>query len=126
MLPNLKRNNSLFTIIFFITFFILGIFIFSDFGLGIDEDNSRLNGFVSLNYIFENFFPESTYKINNIINVPDINNYSEQGNGVVFDLPMAFAELIFKVTDDRQIYLLRHFFNFYYFLFLYIFSIKLL
>ena len=107
-----NHNKNLFVYIFFITFFIIGIYIFSDFGIGVDEDNSRVNGFVSLKYIFEVFFPDNVFKINDIINVPNINNYGQQGNGVVFDLPAAFFELIFNITNPREIYLLRHLLNF--------------
>ena len=33
-------------------------------------------------------------------------------SGIVFDLPLALLELIFQVDDSREIFLLRHFFNF--------------
>ena len=108
----IKKNKNFYTSIFFTSLFLIGIYSFSDFGIGVDEDNSRVNGFVSLKYIFEIFSPDNVFRINDIINVPNINNYSEQGNGVVFDLPAAFLELIFDITNPREIYLLRHLINF--------------
>ena len=36
-------------------------------------------------------------------------------SGIIFDLPMAFLELIYQIEDSRQYYLLRHFFNFLFF-----------
>ena len=108
----INKNRNLFIYLFLISLFVVGIFIFSDYGLSVDSDNSRVNGFVSLKYIFEIFFPDYVFKIDNILNVPNINTYDERWNGAAFDLPMAFFEFVFKVTDTREIYLFRHFFNF--------------
>ena len=74
----IKQNKNFYTSIFFISLFLIGIYIFPDFGIGVDEDNSRVNGFVSLKYIFEIFFPDNVFRINDIMNVPNINKYSEQ------------------------------------------------
>ena len=112
MLLFINKNRNLFIYLFFISLFIIGIFIFSDYGLSVDDDNSRANGFVSLKHIFEIFFSQYTFKIDDIIDVSNINIYEERYNGSAFDLPMAFLELVFKITDSRQIYLFRHFFNF--------------
>ena len=107
-----QNINHLIVIIFFSIIFLIGSYIFSDYGISIDEDNSRFNGFVSLKYILELFNSNLLHNLEQIINVPKINNYFEQGNGVTFDLPFALFELIFKVNDPRQIFLLKHFFTF--------------
>ena len=126
MFKDIKKNNIFATLSFFIILFFIGISIYADFGLGVDEDNSRVNGFVSLRYIYEIFSPQNIFKIDKIIIVSNINDYSQQGNGVVFDLPMAFLELIFNITDDRQIYLIRHFSNFLFFFISIIFFYKII
>ena len=126
MFKDIKYNNIFATLGFFIILFFIGISIYADFGLGVDEDNSRVNGFVSLRYIYEIFSPQNIFKIDKIIIVSNINDYSQQGNGVVFDLPMAFLELIFNITDDRQIYLIRHFSNFLFFFISIIFFYKII
>ena len=105
-------NEKFITFLFFFIFFVLGSLIFNDYGISIDEDNSRLNGFVSLKYILEIFFPDYSSGIDKILSVPKIDSYDEQGNGVIFGVPMAFFELIFKIDDSRQYYLIRHFFNY--------------
>ena len=92
--------KKIFTSAFFLIFFIIGVFSFSDYGISIDEDNTRISGFVSLKYVFEILSPEKALKINEIINVPDLNNYNEQGIGVIFDLPMAFIEFVFQINDS--------------------------
>ena len=108
----IKENKEKFVFLFFAILFSIGIAIFDDYGIALDEDNSRINGFVSLKYIFEIFLPNKIHLINEIIEVPNINMHSEKGIGVVFDLPMAFIEYFFKVEDPRTFYLIRHFSNF--------------
>ena len=53
MLSLLKNNKNLLVLSFFSAYFIIGILIFDDFGISIDEDNTRINGLVALKYLFE-------------------------------------------------------------------------
>ena len=46
---------------------LIGIYIFRDYVLSIDEDNTRIIGYLSLEHIFNTFFPEHVSKINEII-----------------------------------------------------------
>ena len=126
--PILKRINSnknLIIFLFFSIFLLFGIFIFPDYGISIDEDNTRIHGLLSLEYVFKIFLPEYTARIQEIIGLQkdaqveallhDTSSGIIATSGVVFDLPMAFLELIFQIDDSRQYYLLRHFFNFLFF-----------
>ena len=112
----LNLNKKYFTFLFFMLFFFTGIFVFSDYGMSIDEDNTRVVGFLSLKSIFKIFIPEYLEKINYIISAelpfhPDIDMIPS--SGVAFDLPMALLEFIFQIEDSRSYYLLRHFFTFF-------------
>ena len=111
-MSNMQSKQKLIFLIFFSFIFFLGTIIFNDYGISIDEDNSRVNGFVTLKYIFELFKFSLISDLNNIISVPHIHSYSEQGNGVVFDLPLALIEILFKIEDPRKIFLTRHYFTF--------------
>ena len=109
------RKKTLYTLIFFLFFLLVGVFIFEDYGISIDEDNTRIVGFLSLENILKFFSSEHLIRINEIIferkqEHPNLDTVPT--SGVVFDLPMAFLELIFEVEDSRNYYLLRHFFNF--------------
>lgn len=119
MLLFLNSNKKIFTFLFFSTFFLIGIFLFSDYGISIDEDETRIYGFISLKSIFEIFSPEYVANINEVIDEHkyELPNYDIEvpTSGVAFDLPMAFLELIFQIKDSRQHYLLRHLFNFLFF-----------
>ena len=111
------------TIIFFLTIFLIGSYIFNDYGISIDEDNSRINGLVSLKYLSQIF------NLNLSVNfdiIPNIDEYDEQGNGVVFDLPLIFLEYFFDIQNFREKYLLRHFFSFIIFYISLIFFFKII
>ena len=122
MLLFLNSNKKIFTFLFFSTFFLIGIFLFSDYGISIDEDETRIYGFISLKSIFEIFSPEYVANINEVIDEHkyELPNYDIEvpTSGVAFDLPMAFLELIFQIKDSRQHYLLRHLFNFLFFFYI--------
>ena len=98
----LNSNKNIFTFLFFLILFLIGIYIFQDYGISIDEDNTRILGFLSLEHIFNIFFPESVSKINEIISVDGDAHSGYPTSGIVFDLPMAFLELIFQIEDSRQ------------------------
>ena len=112
-------NKKKFTFLFFLTFFLIGIFIFPDYGISIDEDETRIYGFISLKTVFEIFSPEYITNINEVIaeHKYELPNFDVviPTSGIIFDLPMAFLELIYQIEDSRQYYLLRHLFNFLFF-----------
>jgi len=112
MLSFFNNNKNSITLIFFSLFFILGFNIYDDYGISIDEDNTRLNGLVSLKYIFSIFEIEPS---NYFKNIPDINEWSESGIGFIFDLPTAFLEYFLNIEDSRNYYLMRHWVNFIFF-----------
>ena len=111
-MKHLPKNQNIFLILIFFIIFVIGSMIFSDYGISIDEDNSRLNGFVSLKYVLELFNFNLVSNVENIINTPDIHSYFEQGNGVVFELPLSLIEILFDLKDSREIFLLRHYCTF--------------
>ena len=45
-----------------------------------------------------------------------LHDFKEQGHGVLFDLPTAFLEFVFNITDVRKYFLLRHLINFMFFI----------
>ena len=83
-----KSNNNYTSYVFFLLFFIVGFNVYKDYGISIDEDNTRINGFVGLKYLFEIF----NYDYKSSLNLfPDINEFPEKGIGYVFDVPAALA-----------------------------------
>jgi hypothetical protein len=104
-MTNKKKYDLLILLVFF-TFYVLGLFIYDDYGLSWDEYNERTSGFVSLNYIRDSL----SYEIYQ--NFPKLSNYIYAEYGVVFNLPMAFIEKTFQIEDSKQFFLIRHLFNF--------------
>ena len=62
MLSFFNNKKNLLTFIFFLTLFFLGYTIYDDYGISIDEDNTRINGFVSLKYLYDFF--DTNYRFN--------------------------------------------------------------
>ncbi len=101
--------------IFFSVYFLLGIFIYKDFGIGIEEHFQRKNGFFWLIHFFE-FFDFTTFKdlaktkyeaiLNEYPNLPETNYFNFYG--IFFDLPLAFAETVFTINDSKTYFELRH------------------
>ena len=108
---NIFLKIDFYVYIFFITYFILGISIYNDYGISFDENINRTNGFVSLSYVINffnlNFDLSPFYK-----SVPHITEYGDREYGVVFDLPAAAIEVMLGIKNTKDIYLLRHLMTF--------------
>ena len=108
-----KNFENFFIIFIFILYFLIGSQIYTDYGFYIDEKFHRANGFYWLNFIsnyfgFENLEQISRLKLEEIqdFTLPEIKNWNQYG--VIFDLPAAYLEIIFKLNEPIQHYQLRH------------------
>lgn len=86
-------------IIFFLTFLIIGLTIFDDYGVSWDEPRSRLNGIVTVKYLIQKD--------------PLLLNYEDKYYGPVFESFLVGLEKVLNLTDTRHIYLMRHLFTFF-------------
>ena len=100
-------------------YFIFGLFIYKDFGVGIEEQFQRSSGFYWLQYIleftdFEIIKEQVNQKILEINNLhPNLPPFEiAKHYGIIFDLPMAFLEIIFNVNKSSDQFYLRHISNF--------------
>ena len=107
---NKKVLSNLITTIFFLIFLCIGSLIFNDYPVTPDEPLHRINGFISLKYIFELFIPDSLL-LSELGNIPDLNNDWRKTYGVLFDLPLSSIEILFNL-DIQDAFLLRHFLTF--------------
>ena len=125
--------QKLITYSLFVFFFLTGVLIFKDYGISTDEDFQRLVGFYWLNYI-ANFFSGSNFLLdvqNKIKLIGDLTLSVESGEtfkyyGIIYDLPLAFIETVFNITDPKNFFYLRHFLNFFLFWVSSIFFYKIL
>ena len=110
-----KLYRKIIIYIFFLIYLTLGLFIYKDFGLGIEEHFQRLNGF----YWLKNLFSFTTFDdFKNLINLkyqkiliadpdlPDPNFFNFYG--IIFDLPLALIETLFKIESSKIYFELRH------------------
>ncbi len=96
---NLKK--TVIPILFFLAYFILGIFIYKDYGLSYDEEQQRKLGILTYQYIFGG---------NN-----ELFDFKDKDYGVGFELPLILLEKLFNLQDPREIYFMRHFATFSFF-----------
>ncbi len=96
-----KQKQIVFT--FFALFFIIGALIYKDYGMSWDEEMQwKNNGTVVYDYIFHG-------KIDNLL------WGNEKYHGPAFELMLVFVEKILHLKDTRDVYLMRHFMNFFVF-----------
>ncbi len=117
----IDNKNSFF--LFFVYFFaiIIGLLIFQDYGIHIEEKYHRLNGHYWLNYISKIFnFTElqiiTEDKISKIYDytLSPVTYYNKWG--AVFDVPVALLEILLKLENVNQVYYLKHFISYLVFL----------
>lgn len=110
---NKKNFESKIALVSFIIFFFIGLNITKDYGVSSDEYNSRIKGFVTLNYIGNLFAPELNKKIKGDKNIPNFDEFDQSAlYGPVFDTTASFLEIIFNLKDKKNQFLLRHYLNF--------------
>ena len=102
-----------FYIFIFLIYFFIGFAIVGDYGISIDEEFQRYSGFYWLCYVleflpFDNLRFEALDKLNDIKGLTLPNPVDFPFYGVVFDLPLAFLETIFKFESSKSYFLLRH------------------
>lgn len=102
-----------FFIILFVIYFFIGISIVDNYGISIDEEFQRYSGLYWLNFVLD-FLPFENLKINTFEKLNKISGFTLQRPedyplyGVIFDLPLAFFEVFFKIEDPKNYFLLRH------------------
>ena len=106
-----NRQEIIVVTLIYLIFFIIGILSYQDFGISVDEWDLRVLGFVNLKYITEIFFQNISVKLDKILLIPKISDYSGNTHGAIFALPMAFVEYFFNITDSQKYYFIRHYFN---------------
>lgn len=94
---------------FFAVIFILGLFIYKDYGISTDEVQSRNNGMITLKHLALKVAPDwvaADHRFDEYT-VP-LDKYYDRDYGVVFETPVSLLERLFHLDDSRDIFLLRH------------------
>ena len=115
----------------FLIFFLIGLFTFRDYGMWTDEEFQRFSGLYWLNYVLSFTSLDElknilALKLDQAASFTLFHPENAPYYGVIFDLPAAFLELIFKVEDPKNYFYFRHLLNFTLFFIGSIFFYKLL
>jgi hypothetical protein len=91
---SLLQNHYLPGLIMFLVALVIGLLTYQDYGMSWDEPGQRAPGVLSYNYIFHGNM--------------DLFLKANDNHGAGFELLLVFIEKGFKLTDTRDIYLMRH------------------
>ena len=111
----MKRFYPIFIYIYIFIILIIGVFTYQDYGIGIEEHFQRKSGFYWLNYIL-NFTNFDTLKESAYLKLEEIKIFTPRlfpiekvpFYGVLFDVPLAFLEILFKIDDPQDYFYARH------------------
>lgn len=105
-LLRIEKSRKLILFIFFSLFFIIGLNIYTDYGLSWDEEMQwKDNGTVVYDYVFQK--SDATTKA--------LLDGNEKYHGPAFELTLVIIEKILHLKDTRAVYLMRHLVNFFVF-----------
>src|SRR3990167_5699592 len=90
----LEKRYKILVCLFFAMYLFIGISIFKDYGISWDEKTQRITGIISFQYVVKGD--------------KELLAYHDRYFGPVFEIPLVAVEKIFKLTKDRDIFLMRH------------------
>jgi hypothetical protein len=97
-------------LLFFITYLIVGLSIYQDYGLSWDEPIARFNGLVNIKYLAQNFFP--SLLTDSIKSAPDLHDWMARDYGPFFDITAVALEQLFNLKETKEIFIYRHLITF--------------
>ena len=106
----LKKIEIITIIIIYSIFIIIGLFVFKDYGVSVDEWELRVLGFANLKYIIGTILHKSTENLDKILSIPNLSSHLGT-HGALFALPTAYLEYFFNIEDSKNYYLFRHYIN---------------
>lgn len=103
---------------FFAGLLALGILLYKDYGISLDEPAQRLVGIVNLNFIAQVFGIESILENHHFASfrTQSLMDIQDRHYGVIFEIPAALIELFLDPLQAHLIFPLRHLLTFIYFL----------
>ena len=103
-------NKKAVAIILFAILFTIGVFVFDDYGISMDEEVQREHGIVTYRWLNRKLFNRGVFVDEGTEN---IEKYGGRIYGVALQLPVVFAEDVYHIVNGeamsfRTIYLVRH------------------
>ncbi|GGF04591.1 hypothetical protein [Hymenobacter cavernae] len=98
-------------IAFFSLLLLVGLLLVRDYGLSVDENQSRHNGMLSLKHVCDMFWPEFVQRDEQAFayyQQYDLRDYYDRDYGVAFEMPVSFFERLLGLESQRSIFWFRH------------------
>ena len=107
---NTKR--SIFVILFLLIYLLVGLLVFDDYGVSVDEPTERYTGLVNLKFIAEKIYPD--YAEYHFKDIDELQTINDKYYGIAFQLPIVVLEEL-NMIEGQTIWLFRHFGTFLFF-----------
>jgi len=111
-----RKKGYLFSVLFFVLFLIIGLFVYDDYGINVDEMFERNTGLITLKYILHEKLKLESLP-DEIIEADDLLSYEDKDYGIVLQLPVVLFEYFNNFRFDLStVVKIRHlwtFLNFY-------------
>ena len=109
-----RYNNSkpliICIILYFVIYFIIGLCVYKDYGITVDEEKQRERSLVSYKYINEVLWNREMPELEEI---PEMSEQNHGYYGTAMQMPTVFIEDMHDFAmSTRDIYLMRHLYNF--------------
>src|SRR5688572_22667479 len=101
--------------LFFGIVLVLGLLLFKDYGMSIDERVDHLTGLVNARYVLEKIAPGYVATHPGLSVLPKLTTYPDRHYGPFFQLPAAIIPQILGFNDSREIFFTRHLLTFLFF-----------
>lgn len=99
---------------FFIAYLLIGLAVYDDYGISVDEPTQRQHALISLKYVLSQFDP--AFAEVRFPEVEDLETYAHRYYGVAFHLPLIITEeLLTSIPDSQSLWLFRHYVTFLFF-----------
>lgn len=107
---DMDKIGKLCIVLYFIVYFIVGLCVYQEYGVTVDEEKQRERSLISYQYINETLLKRS---IESPEEIPDMKEENHGYYGTAMQMPMVFIEDMQGFTmTTREIYLMRHLYNF--------------
>ena len=120
------KNKNLFFYLFFLIIFLLGINVYKDYGLNLDDEWYRKNGELYYQYLKNLFSTKGNFVDIETLSIQIVGDKGLIAFPVIYELSLAIITDVIKIKDIDKIYEFSHFFNFSLFFISLIFFFKLI
>jgi len=100
-------------IVFFLILLAVGLGVYRDYGISLDEVAQRSIGAMTLAYVANRLAPSLLARApSHLSHVESLNDYPDRDHGVAFEAPAVALEAILGIGDLKNVFMFRHLLTF--------------